>query len=221
MGRDVVFEPERVRKAFAEAPGKSTAARVRATCEALRCSPGTVQRALKGRARSSSPSGPAAMLGKPKRITTLAVGHPATIEKRTLFPTMVFDVTDEWVLKSGDNSGKIGRQIVKGAWAGFPVYTLTLEERATCPTSCRHWASCYGNATPFARRFRPGAGLEWRLEREVAALELENPGGFAVRLHNLGDFYSVAYVELWARATRAARCAARLRFHRAHRLRAR
>jgi hypothetical protein len=34
---------------------------------------------------------------------------------------------------------------------------------------------------------------------EVALLDIDHPNGFAVRLHNLGDFYSVAYVELWAR----------------------
>ena len=30
-------------------------------------------------------------------------------------------------------------------------------------------------------------------------LETYHPNGFAVRLHNLGDFYSVEYVELWRR----------------------
>lgn len=59
--------------------------------------------------------------------------------------------------------------------------------------------NCYGNNMPFARRWRPGPALEWRLEREVPALELEHPRGFAVRLHSLGDFYSVGYVRLWRR----------------------
>jgi hypothetical protein len=39
--------------------------------------------------------------------------------------------------------------------------------------------------------------LEWCLQREVALLDLRHPNGFAVRLHTLGDFYSVPYVELW------------------------
>jgi hypothetical protein len=50
----------------------------------------------------------------------------------------------------------------------------------------------------FAERMRAGPDLEWRLVREVALLDVDHPGGFAVRLHNLGDFYSVRYVELWA-----------------------
>jgi hypothetical protein len=197
MGRGVSFDPVEIRAAYEKAPGKSRAAKARFLCGQFECSIGTVARALKGRsAQSKSPGGPAKLDGK-HRSTSLPVGHPATMEHRTLFPTQVFDVGDEWLLKSGENSAKIGKVVTKGAWRGFPIYTLTLEERATCPTICRHWSSCYGNSTPFARRWRPGAALEWRLEREVAALELDYPGGFAVRLHNLGDFYSVGYVELW------------------------
>jgi hypothetical protein len=49
-----------------------------------------------------------------------------------------------------------------------------------------------------ARRFRHGFDLERKLEREVAELSVRHPDGFAVRLHVLGDFYSVQYVRLWA-----------------------
>jgi hypothetical protein len=41
-----------------------------------------------------------------------------------------------------------------------------------------------------------GPDLEWKLEREVAMLSIDYPN-FVVRLHGAGDFYSVAYVELW------------------------
>jgi hypothetical protein len=59
-------------------------------------------------------------------------------------------------------------------------------------------ADCwYGNKMQYADRVQAGADLEWRLEREVALLEARYPNGFAVRLHNLGDFYSVQYVALW------------------------
>ena len=37
----------------------------------------------------------------------------------------------------------------------------------------------------------------WRLEREVALLEMRHPTGFAVRLHVLGDSFSVEYVRFW------------------------
>jgi hypothetical protein len=48
-----------------------------------------------------------------------------------------------------------------------------------------------------AIRWQAGEDLEWCLQREVALLDLRHPNGFAVRLHTLGDFYSVPYVELW------------------------
>jgi hypothetical protein len=50
---------------------------------------------------------------------------------------------------------------------------------------------------PQATRFEHGPDLEARLIEEVCALGRRHPGGFAVRLHILGDFNSVRYVELW------------------------
>jgi hypothetical protein len=128
--------------------------------------------------------------------------HPALTSGHTIYPgtlrTARHGVDDSWALKSATNTAKIGGQICKGKWRGFPAYTLTLEERATCPTNCRHWRSCYGNKMHFAERMRAGPDLEWRLVREVALLDIDHPNGFAVRLHNLGDFYSVEYVKLWS-----------------------
>lgn len=46
-------------------------------------------------------------------------------------------------------------------------------------------------------RAPPGTELERRLDQEVAGLADDHPRGFAVRLHVLGDFHSVGYVELW------------------------
>ena len=125
--------------------------------------------------------------------------HPALIGGHTLYPPTVRAGRDRWALKSAVNTAKIGGEIIKGKWADFPAYTLTLEERATCPRSCCHWRSCYGNKMHWSDRVQAGPDLEWRLEREVALLDIDHPAGFAVRLHNLGDFYSVEYVELWAK----------------------
>jgi hypothetical protein len=44
-----------------------------------------------------------------------------------------------------------------------------------------------------------GPELEGRIEKEVNELAQRHPSGFAVRLHILGDFYSVEYVHLWRR----------------------
>lgn len=200
-GKPIKFAPELIIAAFAETSARSRAARVRIVCDKIQCSKGTVERALKGRhgpnTQTRSPAGPA-RLGLERRANVLPVGHPATVERRTLFPTTVRDVDEhEWLLKKGKYSAKLGSVITKGAWTGFPIYCLTLEERATCPTSCRHWSSCYGNNMQMARRWKHGPPLEKRLANEVAALELDHPRGFAIRLHSLGDFYSVTYVELW------------------------
>jgi hypothetical protein len=126
--------------------------------------------------------------------------HAAIMNGHTIYPTTVHTprrAGGPWALKSAGNSKKIGGLILKGKWKGFPAYTLTLEERATCPTMCRHWRSCYGNRMQWAQRMQVGPDLEWRLVRETALLDIDHPNGFAVRLHNLGDFYSVEYVELW------------------------
>ena len=50
----------------------------------------------------------------------------------------------ERVVKKSTNT-KLGKRVTKGKLAGFPIFTVTLEERATCPRSCIHWDDCYGN----------------------------------------------------------------------------
>jgi len=102
----------------------------------------------------------------------------------------------EPLLKTGHHNRKIGKEITKGRWKGFPVFTLTLEERATCPRSCAHWLDCYGNKMNWPTRFMADASLVPRLEVEIAALAKQHRA-FAVRLHVLGDFFSLAYVAKW------------------------
>lgn len=139
-----------------------------------------------------------AHVGSGKRRVALRADHPAVVEGRTLFPTRVF-APDELlrVLKSGTNSRKIGGLVTKGKWRGFPIFTLTLEERKTCPSICAQWRTCYGGGMQYAQRIEHGPELESALDRELTALARAHPKGFVVRLHVLGDFYSVKYVELW------------------------
>lgn len=129
-----------------------------------------------------------------------AFDHPAVIASRSVHAHTVQSAADHPrpILKSAINSAKIGKEIQKGKWRGFPVYTLTLEERATCPAYCKHWRSCFGNHMHQAERYIHGGALERRISAEVSALGARHPEGFAVRLHVLGDFYSVGYVDLWA-----------------------
>ena len=139
---------------------------------------------------------------KPKGAhVNLREDHPSLVFGRTIFPSRVGD----WprLLIDGHNSRKIGRRVMKGHLHGFPIFTLTLEERATCPRSCLEWATCYGNNMHFARRNRHGPEFEQRLWDELADKQSAHPNGFLVRLHILGDFYSTDYAELWAEALEA------------------
>lgn len=132
------------------------------------------------------------------KVTGLRPDHPAVVEGHSIFASTVVDPEDTpRLLVSGINNRKIGRKVVKGEWAGMPIYTLTLEERATCPRSCATWDTCYGNAMHRARRHRHGAALLDRLSVEIHQLSEKHPKGFVVRLHVLGDFYSVGYVRHW------------------------
>ena len=127
--------------------------------------------------------------------------HPAYRGGRTIFASRVFDPSEVLrVLKTGHQSRKIGKMVMKGRRRGWPIFTLTLEERATCPRTCKAWSFCYGNGMQAAERIVAGPELEAALWSELAALQAEHPGGFMVRVHVLGDFYSVGYVRLWARA---------------------
>jgi hypothetical protein len=77
---------------------------------------------------------------------TLSALHPAYRTGRTIFSSRVFDADEvKRVLKDGHQSRKIGKTATKGHRRGWPIYTLTLEERATCPRTCAAWAFCYGN----------------------------------------------------------------------------
>lgn len=125
---------------------------------------------------------------------------PAPDATGTIFAShVVAPRQDRPVLKPGKHSNKLGTRVSKGAWAGMPIYSLTLEERATCPTSCEQWRTCYGNNLGWAVRWKHGPALVEQLEFELSVLQARRPDGFVVRLHILGDFYSVAYVRAWER----------------------
>ena len=133
-----------------------------------------------------------AKAGKP---LVLGADHPAVIEGRALFHSV--PELRPPLLKPGLHSPKLGNIVAKGRWRGMRLFSLTLEERATCPRSCSHWRGCYGNHMPWAARQPQGQELVDGLARELTALSKKHPAGFVVRLHVLGDFYSVGYVDAW------------------------
>ena len=100
------------------------------------------------------------------------------------------------LLKPGSNNKKLGFRITRGKWAGKKLYSLTLEERTTCPESCHHWDDCYGDNMPFAHRYKT-ANIDLFLEREIESLMEKHKDGIVIRLHVLGDFFSVEYVKFW------------------------
>lgn len=131
----------------------------------------------------------------------LNLRHKALEAGRSLFSRNGVKTVDQVksVLVSGHSNVKIGRDVRKGRlFRGYWIYTLTLEERATCPRTCLHWDSCYGNNMPWAKRIEHGAELMRRLEREIPALlSTRGRAGVLVRLHALGDFWSERYVGFW------------------------
>lgn len=105
------------------------------------------------------------------------------------------------VLVSGHSNVKIGRDVRKGWARRYWLYTLTLEERATCPRTCHHWATCYGNNMPYASRVdhRDPAALQAAIAADVERLlAVKGRVGLMVRLHALGDFFDREYVGFWS-----------------------
>jgi len=120
----------------------------------------------------------------------------------TRFPSRVLRTSEtNAILVSGHSNIKIGRDIRKGKFKGYWIYTLSLEERATCPRSCTHWTTCYGNSMPFAKRMdHTDPAFLPALESELAQLlAVRGRKGVMIRLHALGDFYSTDYVAFWHR----------------------
>lgn len=139
----------------------------------------------------------------PSAVRSLPPQHPALVNNRTLFPNTVINVDENFsgrLLISGKNSRKLGERITKGAFKGYALYQLSLEERATCPTDCEARTYCYGNGMHLAKRHRIISKETFFnvLENEIGFLLAQHPDGLMVRLHVLGDFPDVEYVAFWA-----------------------
>lgn len=159
--------------------------------------------------RSSAPR-----VGVPAHPRRLSAHMPAIREGRSTFQGMIQPVEgDRNLLVSGHNNIKIGRDVRKGRmFRGYWIYTLSFEERATCPLTCKHWFDCYGNNMPLAKRVdhsdMPALFDRLALELErLIPLAPKRRGrrvqrrvreGVLLRLHALGDFFSPAYVQFWA-----------------------
>lgn len=125
--------------------------------------------------------------------------RPYIKEGRTRYGRRVISASKaKHVLVDGVNSSKIGGRVMKGPWKGMPIATLTLEERFTCPKTCKQWLTCYGNNMHLALRIRHDEeDFSIHLASELLRLNARYPDGFVVRLHVLGDFFSLKYVAFW------------------------
>ena len=91
--------------------------------------------------------------------------------------------------------GKIVAPSRDAGWCGarmtraVPVATMPVKRR------CAVWSRA--TLSLMAQRIADDGTLVRRLWGELAALNAEYPHGFVVRLHVLGDFYSVEYVRAW------------------------
>jgi len=138
----------------------------------------------------------------PSAIWSLPKDHAAFLESRTLFPSTVVTVDEDFednLLVSGENNRKLGKEVAKGRFKGYALYGLSLEERATCPKDCAASAFCYGNTMQMARRHRID-DLDFFftvLEDQIRDI-LTEQDGLLVRLHVLGDFPSEDYVTWWS-----------------------
>jgi hypothetical protein len=147
--------------------------------------------------------------GKPHSPRIPGLELPAIREGRSFFQKSVKRTTEmKNLLVSGQSNMKIGRDARIGKLNGYWIYTLSLEERKTCPSSCFHWQTCYGNGMPYAKRIdHTDPEFLPRLETEIAGLLKQaerraGAPGIIIRLHALGDFYSPEYVVFWDRMLR-------------------
>ena len=117
--------------------------------------------------------------------------------KTTIYENNIFELDNYQfkILKPSTNK-KLGKKVLKGKYKDYKFVTLTLVERETCPKDCIHWLNCYGNNMPFAHRIssKNAQLLEERIYNDL--LNSTNQL-LLIRLHILGDFFSVKYVKFW------------------------
>lgn len=142
--------------------------------------------------------------GHRRQLRLPSLELPAVREGRTFFGKSVKRTSEmRNLLVSGHSNMKIGRDVRIGRLKGYWLYTLSLEERKTCPRTCFHWQTCYGNGMPYAKRIdHTDPDFLPRLKTEIvdllhAARKRSGSPGIIIRLHALGDFYSADYVGFW------------------------
>lgn len=131
--------------------------------------------------------------------------NPVLTKAITIHPKAKRSPTDTTLLKSVAGNKKMGKGdnvISKGHWAGMPMFQLSLEERATCPLTCKQWAKCFANNMAFAHRIdHTHPGFLEILAGEIHVLAIKFRHGFVIRPHVIGDYFSPEYAAFWIEQT--------------------
>ena len=132
-------------------------------------------------------------------MTSLSPTHQAIVKSQTMYRKNLHDAGNyKYAVIKASTNIKLGKKVTKGHLKGARIFTLTLEERATCDSECEHWLDCYGNNMPFGHRFKANDALMVSIERDLNKLDAKGKP-YLVRLHILGDFFSVEYILFWRR----------------------
>ena len=135
----------------------------------------------------------------------LKAGNQALVNAVTIHPKSIKSPLDVAILKPVADNGKMGKGggvVKKGKWRGMPMFVMSLTERASCPSTCKQWASCYANNMMWAHRIdHTHPDFIEKLGDELASLSKKYRHGFVVRLHVIGDIYSPEYAAFWIEQT--------------------
>lgn len=133
-----------------------------------------------------------------KNVRFIDHGRPWKNEQDTTMHKwrIVEDFESVNILRPGEDNDKLTGYVTRGKWMGARILNVSGIERHHCPASCHFRNKCYGNGY-FGYRFnidRPE--VQEKLYNEC--MELPKLGrGYAIRLHVVGDFPNVEYVDMW------------------------
>ena len=130
-------------------------------------------------------------------MTTLNATHKAIVNAQSVYQKNIHDAeTYPYNVIKRNTGAKLGRVVKKTRLRGAKIYVLTLEERTTCDPDCEHWLDCFGNNMPYAHRFKANTALLGAISKNLDEIDAKGHI-YLVRLHILGDFYSLEYVDFW------------------------
>ena len=130
-----------------------------------------------------------------KKKSPARLGGGLAPDGGSLYPAKVFSASEMAILKPGSQSPKLGQRVRvgKAPHKGLPILSLSLEEGMTCDPNCDLRNLCYAGKMSQEKRVRyDGPQTDKAIARSIINLD-EGPAH--LRLHTVGDFPTVTYVE--------------------------